>query len=72
MMIITEQYICAVMTNFTILGYWKIISYKGLLLRECLWFQTSGEIFKGMLGPPTCYDMDEVGNVQYGWGCDMV
>lgn len=25
-----------------------------------------------MLGPPTCYDMDEVGNVQYGWGCDMV
>ena len=21
-----------------------------------------------MLGSPTCYDMDGVGNVQYGWG----
>ena len=24
-----------------------------------------------MFGPPTYYDMDGVGNVQYEWGCDM-
>ena len=28
-------------------------------------------IFTGLFGPPTYYDMNGVGNLQYEWRCDM-